>query len=229
MRKTRILIVDDHDVVRSGLKALLRTSEEYAVVGEAADGEEALRLVEELTPDIVLTDISMPRLDGIGATRLITQRHPQVKVIVLTVYEDEEYVYQILRAGASGYLLKNASKVQIFEAIEAVMSGERFFSPGISRLIVDGFLKRAAVQETTEPPTPTGTGLTKRELEVLRFIALGLTNREIAEKLFLSFRTVNTHRANIMQKLDIHDTAGLVRHAIATGIVDMKTMEKKSD
>ncbi len=227
MRKTRILIVDDHDVVRSGLKALLRTSEEYAVVGEAADGEEALRLVDELTPDIVLTDISMPRLDGIGATRLITQRHPQVKVIVLTVYEDEEYVYQILRAGASGYLLKNASKVQIFEAIEAVMSGERFFSPGISRLIVDGFLKRAAVQETAEPPTPTGTGLTKRELEVLRFIALGLTNREIAEKLFLSFRTVNTHRANIMQKLDIHDTAGLVRHAIATGVVDMKNEEKK--
>ena len=219
MRKTRILIVDDHDVVRSGLKALLRTSEEYAVVGEAADGEEALRLVEELTPDIVLTDISMPRLDGIGATRLITQRHPQVKVIVLTVYEDEEYVYQILRAGASGYLLKNASKVQIFEAIEAVMSGERFFSPGISRLIVDGFLKRAAVQETTEPATPSGTGLTKRELEVLRFIALGLTNREIAEKLFLSFRTVNTHRANIMQKLDIHETAGLVRYAISIGLV----------
>ena len=229
MRKTRILIVDDHDVVRSGLKALLRTSEEYAVVGEAADGEEALRLVEELTPDIVLTDISMPRLDGIGATRLITQRHPQVKVIVLTVYEDEEYVYQILRAGASGYLLKNASKNQIFEAIEAVMSGERFFSPGISRLIVDGFLKRAAVQETVEPSTPSGSGLTKRELEVLRFIALGLTNREIAEKLFLSFRTVNTHRANIMQKLDIHDTAGLVRHAIATGVVDMKKEEKREE
>jgi DNA-binding NarL/FixJ family response regulator len=227
MRKTRILIVDDHDVVRSGLKALLRTSEEYAVVGEAADGEEALRLVEELTPDIVLTDISMPRLDGIGATKLITQRHPQVKVIVLTVYEDEEYVYQILRAGASGYLLKNASKNQIFEAIQAVMTGERFFSPGISRLIVDGFLKRAAVQETTEPPTPSGSGLTKREVEVLRFIALGLTNREIAEKLFLSFRTVNTHRANIMQKLDIHDTAGLVRHAIVAGLVDPKSTDTK--
>jgi DNA-binding NarL/FixJ family response regulator len=227
MRKTRILIVDDHDVVRSGLKALLRTSEEYAVVGEAADGEEALRLVEELTPDIVLTDISMPRLDGIGATKLITQRHPQVKVIVLTVYEDEEYVYQILRAGASGYLLKNASKNQIFEAIQAVMTGERFFSPGISRLIVDGFLKRAAVQETTEPPTPSGSGLTKREVEVLRFVALGLTNREIAEKLFLSFRTVNTHRANIMQKLDIHDTAGLVRHAIVAGLVDPKSTDAK--
>lgn len=228
MRKTRVLIVDDHDVVRSGLKALLRTSEEYAVVGEAADGEEALRLVEQLTPDIVLTDISMPRLDGIGATRLITQRHPQVKVIVLTVYEDEEYVYQILRAGASGYLLKNASKNQIFEALQAVMSGERFFSPGISRLIVEGFLKRAATAEPAEPAPPTGGGgLTKRELEVLRYIALGLTNREIAEKLFLSFRTVNTHRANIMQKLDIHDTAGLVRHAIATGVVDMKKEEEK--
>jgi DNA-binding NarL/FixJ family response regulator len=227
MRKIRILIVDDHDVVRSGLKALLRTSEEYAVVGEAADGEEALRIVEELTPDIVLTDISMPKLDGIGTTRLITQRHPQVKVIVLTVYEDEEYVYQILRAGASGYLLKNASKNQIFEALNAVMGGERFFSPGISRLIVDGFLKRAAAQEPTEPAAPAGNTLTKRELEVLRYIALGLTNREIADKLFLSFRTVNTHRANIMQKLDIHDTAGLVRHAISTGVVDMKKEEKR--
>jgi DNA-binding NarL/FixJ family response regulator len=227
MRKTRVLIVDDHDVVRSGLKALLRTSEDYAVVGEAADGEEALRQVEELTPDIVLTDISMPRLDGIGATRLITQRHPQVKVIVLTVYEDEEYVYQILRAGASGYLLKNASKNQIFEALQAVTAGERFFSPGISRLIVEGFLKRAATQEPAEPIPPPGGVLTKRELEVLRFIALGLTNREIAEKLFLSFRTVNTHRANIMQKLDIHDTAGLVRHAIATGVVDMKNVQKE--
>jgi two-component system response regulator NreC len=226
MRKIRVLIVDDHDVVRSGLKALLRTSEEYAVVGEAADGEEGVRLVDELSPDLVLTDISMPKLDGIGATRLITQRHPRVKVIVLTVYEDEEYVYQILRAGASGYLLKNASKTQIFKAIKAVMDGDRFFSPGISRLIVEGFLKRAEAQESVEPPAPAGGQLTKREVEVLRYIALGLTNREIAEKLFLSFRTVNTHRANIMQKLDIHDTAGLVRHAIATGVVDMKSEGK---
>lgn len=221
MRKTRILIADDHDVVRSGLKALLRTSPEYAVVGEAGDGEEAVRLVDDLTPDLVLTDISMPRLDGIGATRLITGRHPEVKVIVLTVYEDEEYVYQILRAGASGYLLKNASKAQIFEAIEAVMGGDRFFSPGISRLIVEGFLKRAEGAKTTAKPTESpGTQLTKREVEVLRYIAMGLTNREIAEKLYLSFRTVNTHRANIMQKLDIHDTAGLVRHAMGLGLVD---------
>ncbi len=220
MRKTRILITDDHDVVRSGLKALLRSSSEFAVVGEAADGEEAVRRVDELLPDVVMMDISMPRLDGIGATRLIKQQHPDVRVIVLTVYEEEEYVYQILQAGASGYVLKNAGKKEIFDAIKAVCAGERFFSPGVSQLIVDGFLKRAEEQKKTEKTAETaGTQLTRRETEVLRYIAMGYTNRQIAETLFLSFRTVNTHRANLMQKLDIHDTAGLVRYAMTLGLL----------
>ena len=220
MRKTRILIADDHDVVRSGLKALLRTSPEFAIVGEAADGEEAVRRAGDLLPDIVMMDISMPRLDGIGATRLIKQHHPSIRIIILTVYEEEEYVYQILHAGASGYVLKNAGKREIFDAIKAVRNGERFFSPGVSRLIIDGFLKRAEEQDRNEKKaSPESTGLTKRETEVLKYIAMGCTNRQIAETLFLSFRTVNTHRANLMQKLDIHDTAGLVRHAISLGLL----------
>lgn len=221
MRKTRILLADDHDVVRSGLKALLRSARDFAIVGEAADGEEAVRRVDECHPDVVMMDISMPRLDGIGATKLIKQRHPDVKVLVLTVYDDEEYVYQILRAGGSGYILKNAGKQEIVDAIHAVAAGERFFSPGVSRVIIDGFIKRALEQDTAvSRPAAADSPLTKRETEILRYIAMGYTNRQIAEELFLSFRTVNTHRANLMQKLDIHDTAGLVRHAISLGLVE---------
>jgi DNA-binding NarL/FixJ family response regulator len=224
MKKIRILIADDHDVVRSGLRMLLRTSPDFSVTGEAADGEEAVRLVEKLKPDIAFMDISMPKLDGIEATKLITQNHPGTKVIIMTVHENEEYAYHVLRAGASGYLLKNASRKEIFESVKSAMAGERFFSPGISKLIVDGFMKRANEGNTHAQPEEKrdpadGQQLTKRELEVLQYIAQGYTNRQIADALFLSFRTVNTHRANLMQKLNIHDTAGLVRHAINTGLV----------
>jgi DNA-binding NarL/FixJ family response regulator len=224
MKKIRILIADDHDVVRSGLRMLLRTSPDFSVAGEAADGDEAVRLVEKLKPDVAFMDISMPKLDGIEATALITQNHPETKVIIMTVHENEEYAYHVLRAGASGYLLKNASRKEIFEAVKSAMAGERFFSPGISKLIVDGFMNRANEGNTHAGPeekrdAAAGQQLTKRELEVLQYIAQGYTNRQIAEALFLSFRTVNTHRANLMQKLNIHDTAGLVRHAINTGLV----------
>ena len=224
MKKTRILIADDHDVVRSGLRMLLRTSPEFSVTGEAADGEEAVRLVAKQKPDVIFMDISMPKLDGIEATKIIKGNHPETKVIILTVHEDEEYAFHVLHAGASGYLLKNASRKEIFEAVRSAMAGERFFSPGISKLIVDGFMKRAnegTAHNHAEEKRDAAAGgeLTKRELEVLQFIAQGCTNRQIAEKLFLSFRTVNTHRANLMQKLNIHDTAGLVRHAINLGLV----------
>jgi len=221
MSKTRILIADDHDVVRSGLRALLRTSPDFAIVGEAVDGEEAVRMTEKAKPDVVIMDISMPNLDGIAATKVIKGRFPDVKVVILTVHQDEEYAYQILRAGASGYVLKNAGKKDIFKAISSAMSGERFFSPGISDIIVEGFIKRASETQASEQTSIPATGqqLTKRETEVLKYIALGQTNRQIAETLFLSFRTVNTHRANIMQKLDIHETAGLVRYAIGMGLV----------
>jgi DNA-binding NarL/FixJ family response regulator len=225
MKKTRILIADDHDVVRSGLKMLLRSRGEFSIVAEAADGEEAVRLVEKHRPDVAILDISMPKLDGIEATRLMKLNHPSLKILILTVHEDEEYAVQVLRAGASGYLLKNAGKKEIFDAIRSVISGGRYFSPGISNLIVDGFVKRSA-EGGPRVPTERETApsvLTPRETEVLRYIARGYTNREIADALCLSFRTINTHRANLMQKLDIHDTAGLVRHAITTGIVKAET------
>ncbi len=221
MAKIRVLIADDHDVVRSGLRALLRSGADFAAVAEAVDGEDAVRLAAKFKPDVVLMDISMPNLDGIEATRRIKERQPEVKVIILSVHQDEEYAFQILRAGASGYVLKNARKKEIFEAIRSAVAGERFFSPGISNIIVEGFLKRAGEQDQPESPKPAAgdSRLTPRETEVLRYIAQGYTNRKIAELLFLSFRTVNTHRTNIMQKLDIHDTAGLVRHAISLGLI----------
>lgn len=221
MKKIRILIADDHDVVRSGLKMLLRSSPDFSVIAEATDGDEAVRLAGSARPDVAILDISMPKLDGIGATRVIREKYPSVKIIILSVHEDQEYVHEILRAGASGYLLKNASKREIFEAVRSTMQGERFFSHGISRLIIDGFIRqdRARPGDHQEEAAPKGEKLTRRETEILQYIAQGYTNREIADTLFLSFRTVNTHRANLMQKLDIHDTAGLVRHAITLGLV----------
>jgi two-component system response regulator NreC len=218
MKKIRLLIADDHDVVRSGLRMLLRSSPEFVVAAEAADGEEAVRLAEIHKPDVAILDISMPKLDGIEATRIIKQHHPEIKVVILTVHEDEEYAYQVLRAGASAYVLKNASKQEIFDSIHAANQGERFFSPGISKLIVDGFIKRSE-SHTEVKSDSSEQQLTKREIEVLRYIAQGYTNRQIATALFLSFRTVNTHRANLMQKLNIHETAGLVRHAMSLGLI----------
>ncbi|RPH34941.1 DNA-binding response regulator [bacterium] len=224
MKKTRIIIADDHSVVRSGLRLLLQSSPDFTVVAEAEDGEEAVTLVDRHKPEVVIMDISMPKLNGIEATGIMKQSNPDLKIIILTVHEDEEYVYQMLRAGASGYVLKSAGKKEIFAAIESALSGERFFSPGISKLIIEGFIKRdkEQLQAQEQLQTHSKQQLTKREIEVLQYIAQGFTNRKIAEALFLSIRTINTHRTNLMQKLDIHDTARLVRYAIETGLVKLK-------
>ena len=213
------MIADDHSIIREGLRVLFHSAPEFSVIAEAADGEEAVRLVDEHRPDIAIIDISMPKLSGIEATRLIKADNPETKVLILTIHEEEEYVYQMIRAGANGYVVKNAEKKELFAAVQAVIAGERFFSPGISKLIIDEFIKRA--QEAEFKKQPSEPHLTKREIEILRDIALGLTSKKIADKLFLSTKTVNTHRANLMQKLNIHDTAGLVRYAIQNGIVDI--------
>lgn len=219
MKRIKILLADDHSIVRSGLRTLFKATSEFVVVGEAPNGDEAVRQVGRLQPDIAILDISMPKLNGIEATKIIKQRHPEVKVLILTIHENEEYIYEMIRAGANGYVLKDAEKQEIFTAVRTVASAEPFFSPGISKLIIEKFVKRAK-----EPLPQRGAEhqkLTRREQEVLRLIAQGLTGREIAEKLYLSTSTVNTHRANLMQKLDIHDTAGLVRFAIQQGMVEL--------
>jgi two-component system response regulator NreC len=224
MKKTRILIADDHTIVRDGIRLALERSPEYRIVAEAEDGEQAVELAEQHKPDVIIMDISMPKLNGIEATTILKKENPEVKVVILTVHEDEEYAYQILRAGASAYVVKSAGKSEIIAAINSAMSGERFFSPGISRIIIDSFIKREHEQEHAIPRNDAHgeQQLTKRETEILQYIAQGYSNRRIAETLFLSIRTVNTHRTNLMQKLDIHDTARLVRYAIETGLVKLE-------
>ncbi|HYQ87076.1 MAG TPA: response regulator transcription factor [Bacteroidota bacterium] len=220
MEKIKILFADDHGVVRSGLRALFKSSPDFVVVGEAADGEQAIRLAEKVKPDIVLLDITMPRVNGIEATRVIKRNDPSTRVLILTIHEDEDYVYEMIRAGANGYVLKSAEKREIFAAVRAVAAGENFFSPTVSKLIVDGFIRKA--KEEKQPPVAAKTRLTGRETEVLKYIAQGLSSPQIAGKLFLSVNTVNTHRNNLMQKLDIHDTAGLVRYAFESGLAELK-------
>jgi len=221
MKKIRILIADDHSIVRTGLRLLLSSSTEFSVVGEASSGEEAIAFVTRQKPDIAIVDISMPTMNGIEATHHIKEINPNTKVIILTIHEDEEYVFQMLRAGASGYILKDAGKNELFAAIRAVNSGDRFFSPGISKMMIDEFVNRAHANGA-KPPAQKPL-LTKREIEVLKLIAEGLTNPEIASRLYLSARTVDTHRTNLMRKLKIHDIAGLVTYAITRSIMDPKT------
>lgn len=218
--KIRVIFADDHELVRTGMRTLFQSTPDCVLVGEAGDGEQAIQLIAKHKPDVAILDISMPKLNGIEATRIVKEKHPNIKVLILTMYEDEGYVNEMIRAGADGYVLKNADKKEILLAVRAVAGGERFFSPTISKLMIDGFIKKAS---TVEKEVAGNSLLTKREIEVLRFIAEGLTSREIADKLFLSLNTINTHRTNIMKKLNIHDTAGLVKYAIQNGLAELSS------
>ncbi|HTY58953.1 MAG TPA: response regulator transcription factor [Bacteroidota bacterium] len=217
MKKIKILIADDHSVVREGLRALLGKVADFDVVAESADGEEAVRLTRERKPDVAIVDISMPKLNGVEATRRIREQSPDTKVLIFTIHENEEYVYQMVASGANGYVLKDAGKNDLIAAVRSIHTGGRFFSPGVSRLIIDEFVRRSRANGTGAAAGKSP--LTHRESEILQYIASGFTNAEIAGKLFLSVRTVNTHRTNLMQKLDVHNTAGLVRYAMENGIV----------
>ncbi len=215
MDKIRILLADDHTLIRSGIATLLQSIKDFSVVGEAEDGEDAVQKTSELHPAVVVIDLSMPKLSGIEATKIIKKRYPDTNVLVLTMHENEEYVYQILKSGASGYVLKSAGRDELAAAIRAAAKGERFFSPRISQIMAEGYVKR--VEGSSDAPKELVT-LTRREREILALVAAGMTNQQIAEQLFISPRTVDTHRTNIMQKLEIHDLANLVRYAIEHGI-----------
>lgn len=213
MSKIKMLLVEDHIVVRQGIKALLADEPDIEIVGEADNGRQALHLVSELRPDVVLMDISMPGLNGIEATRQIRQRYSEVKVIILSMHANEEYVFQVLRAGASGYVLKQSDSSEVLTAIRAALSGGSFLSPPISRAVIDDYVHRAEVR---------GQGsdldlLTSREREVLQLLAEGLSNREIAEQLNISIKTVETHRSNMMNKLDVKSKTDLVKYALRKG------------
>jgi DNA-binding NarL/FixJ family response regulator len=218
-KKIRILIADDHSVVRRGLRSLLEAAQGFSIVAECTDGEQVLQMVEKYNPDVVMLDISMPKMNGIETTRILKRQHPDVRVLMLTIHESEEYVYQVIRAGADGYVLKSADKKELWTAVRSVTDGGRFFSPGVSNIIVSQFTNR--LRDDRAAGIAGVRSLTPRENEVLRCIAQGKTSRAIAAELLLSIRTVNTHRANLMQKLDIHEKAGLVRYAIQNGIVDL--------
>ena len=216
MTALRILLADDHTVVRQGLRKVLEERPEWQVVAEAGDGRDAVRLAEEFRPDVAVVDVAMPLLNGIEATRQITKRVPQTKVLVLSMHSAEAYVSQSLRAGARGYLLKDSAGSDLIRAIAAVAEGKSFFSPAIARLMLDDYVK----QRSGEPGViDRYESLSEREREVFQLIAEGKTNKDIAAILFISPSTVETHRARIMEKLDVHSAAEIVLYAVRRGVI----------
>jgi DNA-binding NarL/FixJ family response regulator len=207
-----VVLVEDHALVRAGFRALLGGIPGVEVVGEAADGREALAEIAARLPDVVVMDITMPGLNGIQVIARLRVDYPQVRVIVLSMHDNEEYVRQALQAGAAGYLLKDSSPIELELAVRSVAHGGSYLSPAVSRHVVSDYLRRAC----TERPSD---GLTARQREILQLIAEGRTNTQIASDLTLSVKTIETHRAQLMTRLDIHDVAGLVRYAIRSGLV----------
>lgn len=215
MTKIRILIADDHSIVREGVRMILDSQDDFEVVGEASTGREALEEARRLRPDVVVMDISMPDMTGIEATKLIRGELPAVQVTGLTMHEDEAYVFELLKAGAAGYVLKRAAAEDLVTAVRAAHQGEAFLYPSVAKMVVQDFLQRATAQEKEQALD----GLTEREREVLTLVAEGLTNQEIAGRLFISIKTVQTHRAHILEKLNLHDRTELVRYAIRKGLI----------
>jgi DNA-binding NarL/FixJ family response regulator len=214
MTAFKILLADNHTLVRAGIRALLEQIPNVVVVGEAADGREAIKLAEQHRPNLVLMDITMPVMNGLEATVRIVKDFPQTRVVMLSVHTDEEYVVQALRAGAAGYLLKDAGRADLEMAVAAVARNETYLSPAVSRHVVDDYVRRTGSGAEGRLDT-----LTPRQREILQLIAEGKSTKEIASILDVSVKTVETHRAQLMERLDIHDVAGLVRYAIRTGIV----------
>jgi DNA-binding NarL/FixJ family response regulator len=218
MTRTRILIADDHEVVRKGLRSLLEHEPNMEVVGEAGNGREAVEKATTVRPDVVVLDIGMPELNGLEATRRIVKAAPRTEVLILTVYESEEVIREVLRAGARGYVLKSDAGRLLLTAVEAVAAHKPFFTSRVSELVLAGFLSGDAPR--TEEELPPGAPLTPREREVLQLLAEGKTNKEVAAALGIGLKTVETHRMNLMAKLGLHSVVDLVRYAIRNGIVN---------
>ena len=220
MKLIRIVLAEDHTLVRAGIHALLSSLEGVEVVGEAGNGRQAIQLVETNRPDLVLMDISMPELNGLDALAKISRDFPKVRVIILSMHTNEEYVLQALQAGAAGYLLKDAGISELELAVRSVVGGETYLSPPVSHRVIEDYLRRlGSPDEPGMTPTDLHEKLTPRQREVLQLIAEGRTTQEVARRLHIGVKTVETHRAQLMERLDIHDVAGLVRYAIRTGLV----------
>ncbi|MBT1697298.1 response regulator transcription factor [Fulvivirgaceae bacterium PWU4] len=216
MDKIRILIADDHKIIRVGLRGMLALESNMEVVGEAEDGKEVVAVLQATAADVVLMDIDMGKSSGIEATEKVKGLYPQTHVLALTMHEEETHIIKMLEAGARGYLLKNAGREELVRAIETVFNGDTYFSHSVS-----GALLKALMHQKNKSVTKTSEDipLSEREIEVLKLIAQEYSNREIADKLFISIRTVDTHRRNILEKLDIKNTAGLVKYAISKGLI----------
>jgi len=213
--KKRIVIAEDHTILREGLRSLLSSNANFEVVGEAGDGREAIRQVKKLKPDLILSDLSMPRMNGMEAIKEIKRESPATKILVLTVHRAEEYILATFRAGADGYLLKDSTHSELLMAVKKVLSGTRYISPEISEKVIEGYIEgKKSLKSRTSWET-----LTQREREILKLIAEGYRNKEIAEDLCISVKTVEKHRANLMEKLDLHSIQALTTFAIEKGLV----------
>jgi len=215
MTKIRVLLADDHDLFRQGVRRLLEGSPDLEVVGEARTGQDTVRLVEELAPDIVLLDISMPALSGIDAARLIKTASPRTGIIILTVHADEEFLFEAIKAGAMGYLLKDASADELIRAIRVIYGGEGLLAPSMAAKVMREFARTREVTDLARVLTP----LTHREVEILQHVAAGLANKEIAHKLSISERTVKNHLSNIMEKLHVNSRTQAAVYALRSGLV----------
>jgi len=214
---TKIVIVEDHTILRDGLASLLEMQDDLTVVGHAADGLAAIDCADEYRPHIMLVDISMPKMDGLSAIKEIKSQHPDIKILALTVHRDEEYILSAFKAGADGYCLKDAHFDEVLNAVRVVLSGKSYMSTEVSEKVLEGYLEGRKTMKTSS----AWDTLTQREKEVLKLIAEGHKNAEIADFLCISVKTVNKHRSNLMQKLDIHNASALTAYAIEKGLVSI--------
>jgi DNA-binding NarL/FixJ family response regulator len=217
-RKHTVIIAEDHTILREGLKSLLSSNPDFEIVAEAGDGREAIRHVEKFKPDLILTDLSMPKMNGMEAIREFKKRSPETKILVLTVHDAEEYILETFKAGADGYVLKDSTHHELVMAIKNVLIGKSYLSPGIAETVLEGYLEG---RKNLKPRSSWET-LTRREREILKLIAEGYKNKEISKELCISVKTVEKHRANIMTKLNLHTATGLTALAIEKGLVDRK-------
>ncbi len=211
-----ILLADDHTILRAGLRMMLNAQPDFEVVGEAQDGRQAIQEAQKLQPDVILMDITMPDMNGIEATRQIKKLLPETKVLILTMHEHDEYVFQALRAGASGYMLKEAADTDLISALRVIQNGQFYLSPTAQSVMVGDYLQRVRTGEEKD----SYSSLTEREREILKLVAEGYTNNQIAERLIISPKTVDTHRTHVMDKLNLHSRAELVKYAMRRGLLE---------
>jgi DNA-binding NarL/FixJ family response regulator len=215
----KIVLADDHGIVRDGIKSTLRDEKAFKIIGEASNGVEAIEKVKALSPDVIIIDINMPEMNGIEATAIISKKYPNTKALVLSMHDNEDYILKSIEAGAAGYLLKDTSKEEFIKAINAVAKGEKYFSTSISNILATGYLHRIKKEGVRTTDEDSENGLTRREKGILKLIVQGLGNREIADSLSISVRTIEVHRSNMMRKLKVKNAVELVKYAMENNLV----------